>query len=179
MKRLFLLSAMFIFSLYTKAQRTTSAGDIYVGVQGSYITSYHDFLGGIRGAYHFSNPFQLNLAFSMNPWIRYNEDNNSKFDIQIYNIDLNGHFYIINRPNWGMAPVAGLGYYYLHEKRIEGIGSYDGRNNNKVGLNLGWDIRYEFAQTWRISAFWKYTFLSDDESHHTLGVAVGYHFNAL
>ncbi len=176
MKKIVVLLILACFGTLSRAQ--SEAGDLYLGLQGSYVTNYKNFTAGIRGGYHFSSMFELNLAFNTNPWIRYTEEDGSKFDAQMYVVDLNAHFYVINNKTWGMAPIAGLSYFYGKEERVTGHSNYfNGDSDSLVGFNLGWDIRYNLGENWRIDGFWKYAMFKDDNSHHVFGLGVGYSFN--
>lgn len=156
----------------------SEAGDLYVGLQGSYVTyDYKDFTAGIRGAYHFSPLFQLNLSFNTNPWIKYEEENNVKYDAQLYTVDLDALFYIINNKSWGMAPEIGLAYFYGKEEKTSGGGIYDGGSESLFGLNLGWNVHYNINENWRANLFWKYSIFKSDVSFNTFGLGIGYYFN--
>ncbi len=172
MKKILFLVLLTLVVVYSYAQK----GDLYIGGQGDYITMYKDFGFGIRGGYNFSDPFQVNLIYTMTPTISMENSGAPDDKAQLYNMDLNLNYYILNNKSWGMSPVVGLNY--LIEKMDWLSWAIPTKEiNNLFGLNLGWDIKYNVTEAVRLHGSWKYSILKDDHSHHTFSLGIGYYFN--
>lgn len=174
MKRSIIILLLLVFAFQSYAQRT---GDLYLGLKGGYVPKYKGFVYGARASYSVTDPFEISLAYMMNPKIKMEEGegaNISKSEIDFYTIDLNMHYYLLLQYGWATGPTLG-GQYFSKEIAWDNSSTTD--KENSFGLNAGWHLRINFTENFVFNGGWRYTAAKDDNSHHTFYLGLGYCFN--
>ncbi len=173
-KKLLLLATLITFTVCIYAQQ----GDLTVGARGAYITNYKDFLFGLRTGYHLTDPLEVNFSFLMSPEIKLEDPSDALNDskVKMYTFDLNLCYYIIMNRTWGMGPALG-GEYGIVDNHFYNVRNPYTENDNYWAFNVGWQLKYNITENIKLDGGWKYSAATQDMTHHTFYLGVGYTFN--
>ncbi|MDR0699373.1 MAG: porin family protein [Tannerella sp.] len=178
MKKTFVILCLVFFS---SVQAYAQAGDFYGGLQGGYITYYKAPLYGCNLSYTIFGPLQISLTGLMNPNVNkpaaYNKDVMEK--LKLYSANLDARLFLINMESWATGP--SLGVQYLHKGKTTFL--TDGREesyaDNLLGFNIGWHLKVNVTDNFRVNGGWRYSSIKDDDSYNLFYVGIGYAFNLL
>ena len=146
-------------------------GDLSFGVKGSYITVYKDFLYGVDLSYHLLDPLEISLSQMINPSVTKKEDYMPDEKLGLYSTNLDLRYYLIYQRSWGSGPILGGQYLFVKSKEDSIY------NINSFGFNIGWHLRVNLNDNFRLNGNWRYTNGQDETSHHAFSLGLSYTFN--
>jgi hypothetical protein len=167
--RRFILAAVltcFTVSLYAQA------GDLFVGAQGGFNTHYKDGMYGLNVSYHLLDPVEVSFTGLFNPQITLTDEFNKNLidKLSVYSLSLDLRYYMVLMRSWGMGPALGYQHLIVNDKE-KSLGDF-----SASGFNIGWYMRFNVTDEWKITGGWRYTMGSEDVKHHYIYWGIGYTF---
>jgi opacity protein-like surface antigen len=174
MKKAVFILLLGFFAIHSFAQ----AGDLTIGPKGAYILKYPGFTYGLDISYQLTDPLELTISGMMNPKMRVTDKDfkDPKYDrnISLYTGSLDLHFYLLNQESWGMGPALGVECTSFKSKDLQGFVVDDALS---YGINMGWNIRVALTENLKLNGGWTYTTATEDLSHHSFYLGIGYTFS--
>jgi opacity protein-like surface antigen len=175
MKKIVFILLPVFFATSSYAQ--TRAGDLTVGARGAYISMYKSLTYGLEASYQITDPLEVSLSGMLNPNIKYLLDRDRDRDyrkVSFYSGSLDLRFYLLNMEVFGMGPA--LGGQTIFFKSMDSTS--DVRDEDvSCGFNIGWHIRMELSENMKLNGGWRYTTATEDRSHHSFYLGIGYTFH--